>query len=560
MKIAVVGGGPTALFFLRNLLSADFLPLSIDIFEKNDEPGKGMPYSNAGALPEHVTNVSSNEIPDLPQSLSEWLAEQPESYLQHYDINPKAISEYRVVPRLLFGDYLNSQFLLLKSKLESQNVKIGVHTGQAVSDVEDIPGERKVVLHLSDGSLVKFDHVLICTGHIWPLKSEGQCKNYFDSPYPPAKLRLHADFPVALRGASLTAIDAMRTLALANGSFRREDGKLIYTRNEQSSRFSIVMHSIGGLLPALRFHLEHSHIGRGRLLSQLEINAVRDENNGFLPLDMVFEKAFKEPLKEEDPVFYNKISAMTMEEFVTGMMDLRENLDPILLLKAEMKEAEKSIRSRSSIHWKEMLGVLSFVMNYPAKYFSAEDMMRLSDVLKPLISIVIAYIPQSSAEEILALWEAGALSVKEVDGSSRVIPQAEGGIIYQYGECSEVRFKLFVDCVGQPAMSFEDIPLHTLKRQKVLSGASVRFRDPASGSIAMEKEPERVFRSASGDYFMRLPGVKINDNFQVLDYLGAFNDRIYMITVPYIAGYNPDYSGLDFSEESTRRVVRTLFS
>jgi epoxyqueuosine reductase QueG len=52
------------------------------------------------------------------------------------------------------------------------------------------------------------------------------------------------------------------------------------------------------------------------------------------------------------------------------MMSLRENLDAFTLFKAEYAEAEKSIRLEQSVHWKEMLAVLSFAMNYPAKHFS----------------------------------------------------------------------------------------------------------------------------------------------------------------------------------------------
>lgn len=36
------------------------------------------------------------------------------------------------------------------------------------------------------------------------------------------------------------------------------------------------------------------------------------------------------------------------------------------------------------------------------------------------------------------------------------------------------------------------------------------------------------------------------------------NDRIYIMAVPYIGGYNPDYSGLDFSEAAFAAIVKTL--
>jgi predicted nucleic acid-binding protein len=68
---------------------------------------------------------------------------------------------------------------------------------------------------------------------------------------------------------------------------------------------------------------------------------------------------------------------MGMEDFVDAMMALREQADPFELMKVEYEEAERSIKKHESVYWKEMLGVLSFAMNYPAKHFSAEDMQRL---------------------------------------------------------------------------------------------------------------------------------------------------------------------------------------
>jgi hypothetical protein len=103
-------------------------------------------------------------------------------------------------------------------------------------------------------------------------------------------------------------------------------------------------------------------------------------------------------------------------------------------MKVEYEEAARSIEKRQSVYWKEMLGVLSFAMNYPAKHFSAEDMQRLQKTLLPLISIVIAYIPQSSCEEIFALHDAGVLEIVSVGDDSNVEPAEKGGAIYHYAD------------------------------------------------------------------------------------------------------------------------------
>lgn len=87
------------------------------------------------------------------------------------------------------------------------------------------------------------------------------------------------------------------------------------------------------------------------------------------------------------------------------MMDFRGKLDPFQLFKAEYSEADRSIKRHESVYWKELLAVLSFAMNYPLN-ISEEDMQRLQKVLMPLISIVIAFVPQRSVKEMLAMYEA----------------------------------------------------------------------------------------------------------------------------------------------------------
>jgi hypothetical protein len=152
--------------------------------------------------------------------------------------------------------------------------------------------------------------------------------DFFDSPYPPSKLELKLDHPVGIKGSSLTAIDAIRTLARANGIFVSADKKLSYVLNEDSSGFEMLMHSRNGLLPAVRFHLEDSHLGKDAILSDEEVKQKRSENEGFLSLDYVFERNFKEPIRDKQPETYAKIKDLNMEGFVNMVMHLREHMDP----------------------------------------------------------------------------------------------------------------------------------------------------------------------------------------------------------------------------------------
>ncbi|MHA4845811.1 FAD/NAD(P)-binding protein [Flavitalea antarctica] len=560
-RIGILGGGPSGLFVFKRLVESGREDLEISLFEKKNQLGAGMPYSYDGACHEHITNVSGNEIPDIVNSMKNWIRTASPEVLKPFNMVAEKFNDYKVVPRLLFGQYLEDQFKSLLKQAKKQGIITHIFLETVVTDMVDNSDLNEVIVIAGEKSY-HFDHVIMTTGHYWPTKNEGLIPNYFDSPYPPAKLKLEANFPVAIKGASLTAIDAIRTLARENGSFiKGEDGAVSYQLNETSPEFRLVMHSIDGLLPAIRFHLEDTNLLGNPRLSEEEIKASIEANDGFIPLDYLFEKNFKDPIREQDPEFYEMIKDMNIEAFVQKMMSLRERLDPFVLFRAELVEAERSIRKKQSIYWKEALAELSFTLNYPAKYLSAEDMIRLKRTLMPLISIVIAFVPQSSCLELLALYDAGILSLVPVDKESQVFPRPEGGIIYKYtspdGESCTTSYQMFVNCIGQPHFMYEEFPFKSLLQSGTISPALLKFRSREAGAEGMDNN-DQVEKHSDGDYYLRVPGVKINDHFQVLDKYGAYSERVFVMAVPHIGGFNPDYSGLDFCEAASEKVVSHL--
>jgi len=562
-RIAILGGGPSGLFVYKRLIESGTKDFEIDIFERKTELGSGMPYSSEGANDEHITNVSDNEVPDIVTPMSEWIYTAPAELLQRFKIQPEKFNEYKVVPRLLFGHYLAAQFEILRKAGSQSGITTTVHFGSTVTDVSYDSKNETVKVETLDQNNKEFDYAIICTGHNWPMRHEGKIPGYYDAPYPPQKLVQKINHAVAVKGSSLTAIDAIRTLARHNGKFETEkDGSLSFQLSEESAEFKIMMHSRSGMLPAVRFHLEDSHLSNDSLLTKEEIEEHRKNNDGFLSLDFLFEKDFKNIFLEKEPEFYQRIKSLSIEEFVEEMMELRERLDPFQLLKAEYAQAEKSIKRKESVYWKEMLAALSFAMNHPAKYFSAEDMQRLQKVLMPLISIVIAFVPQRSCEELLALHHAGVLDLVPVGSTSTVEPQNEGGVVYNFKDKEDksqsVYYKTFIDCVGQPHLSYNDFPFKSLLSQKAITPARLKFKSAEKGSTAFMQGQDPVEKNENGDYFLNVSGIAINDNFQIIDHYGAYNKNIYIMAVPYIGGLNPDYSGLDFCEATSLRIVENI--
>ena len=562
-KIGIIGGGPAALFMLKRMAESGLNNISLTIFEAGKEWGNGMPYSSAGALPEHITNVSGNEIPQIVEGIKEWLPQAPAELITAFEITEDNFNDYKVVPRLFFGTYLSQQFYLLQQKAGEAGIPLQLLPETRVVDIKDQPGTKQVTVTTSSGEHYVFDQVIICTGHTWPKLHEGKVPGWFDSPYPPAKLQLQTNFPVAVKGASLTAIDAIRTLARQNGHFtKNEDHTLTYHPAATSPQFKLHIHAIGGLLPAVRFHLHDTRLSKEELISVEEMQQALEQHNGFIPLDHLFDRNFKKPLQQRNPEFFEKIKDMSMEAFVAYAMTLRETLDPLLLLHAEYREAETSIRSKQPVDWKEELATLSYALNYPAKHFSAEDMLRLKSVLMPLVSIIIAFVPQSSVREFMALHQAGVLTVIPVDHKSRVVPGDEEGATYAYtdeaGNAVEKKYKVFIDATGQKPVLFNDFPFKSLKADETVSPAWLKFQSAEKGKAAMEEKKDTVHTANNQDYYLQLPGVQINDWFQVLDKYGAANERLYIMAVPLIAGINPDYSGLDFCERASEQVMKAI--
>jgi hypothetical protein len=559
--LAIIGGGPSGLFILQRMLKAAVPDWSVHIFEQREKIGPGMPYSAAGSNREHVTNVSDNEVPELITDLTQWIKQQPRELLDDFEVDPITFHEYKVLPRLLFGKYLADQFVYIKHAAQKIGLELVAHCDTEVTDLIDLPEKNKVKVIARGMNDTEFDHVIVCTGHRWSKKNEGKVANYFDSPYPPEKLNLRLNHPVAIRGSSLSAIDAIKTLARSNGTFSEVDGKLTYIVNTGCEKFRIILHSRDGMLPAFRVHLDKSNPESRTLLTAEEIDSNRKNNNGFLSLDYVFDYKFKRSFTKTDPEFYEQIKDWSLETFVESMLELRESLDPFTLFNAEHRESERSIQRRQSIPWKEALAELSFILNYPAKYLSAEDTLRLQHVLKPLISVIIAFVPQSSGQELITLHEAGVLSLKPVKGTSTVLPELEkGGATYSYDDPRDPKayFHTYVDCVGQVDFSIDEFPFQSLIKSNTIAEAKVKFESQAAAKKFETDHEELVSAGNHGERYLKLPGIAINDDFQVMSAAGSSSQRIYIMAVPFIGGFNPDYSGLDFCDQASRRITSKM--
>lgn len=560
-SIALIGGGPASLMLIKHLVESESRPKTVFIFEKNDRLGVGMPYGKLGSNNEHVANVSASELPKFSFSFEEFINTHPTNQFPDF-FTDGYFNDKQVIPRLLLGNYLEYLFEQYIKLAKKKGIGIVIRKNCAVVDIQ-LTNEQlyKIITDSEDNYFA--DNVIICSGHYWPKKHENNVKGWYDSPYPPSKFDTLFNGSVAIRGTSLTAVDAVKTLARLNGSYvTNDDGQLTYHLNPESDKFKITLFSTGGFLPALRFHSEAEAYSNSWMMSMKEIYDYKSKNGGFVDLDYVFDLNFKQPLKSKDPEFYEKIKDLDMEAFVEKMLELRKGVDSFAFFKAEYREAEKSIQRHESISWKETLAAFSYAMNYPAKHFSAEDMLRLRKTMMPLISVIIASLPQSSYKEIISLYEAGIIDLVQVNKESQVVPHKDSGAVYHYksteNEEMQEHFPMFIDAIGQQPLTYNDLPFEGLKQKNLLTSAYLSFKDNDNAIELLDSDKSKIYKGQNDNYYLQVPGLQINDFFQALNSYGQIINSLYIMAVPFIGGLNPDYSGLDFCDTAAERIVDSL--
>jgi hypothetical protein len=179
----------------------------------------------------------------------------------------------------------------------------------------------------------------------------------------------------------------------------------------------------------------------------------------------------------------------------------------------------------------------SYLMNYPAKHFCAEDMLRHKETLMPLVACIIAFLPQPSCRELIALHDAGALELVAIGHDSVFDADlAHGGVNVRLHAATTQHYGTFVDCSGQPHLDIDQFPFRSLVDSGVLTQAYLKFRSRDAALAARADAAKTVIEKADGAFYLRVPGVAINDDFQPLDADGKACERVFILAVPFIGG------------------------
>lgn len=571
-RLAIIGVGPSALYLLQHLEREidRFRPALTDIylFEERDRMGVGMPYDRCTTDQYNLCNISSAEIPPLHQSLVDWLHSLSDEELATQGIAREKIDADETYRRTTLGDYFHHQYSAIAKSMRKHNIALHEYSNSEVVDVIDLSDYENagtVEIRFGNEQRAIVDRVVISTGHAFG-EADDQEHGYFASPWPmqkllPAEGAFH-NFEIGILGASLSAFDVVSSLAHRHGAFVRRDS-LVYEPFSGAENFRLVLHSAEGWLPHLQyeqaeaFRVVYRHVDRDTML------ALRDED-GFLSLDAYFDAVCRPALaaafakdKRPDIVALLIDENATLEVFVKAMSDEHTADDPFQLMRAEMREAKRSLRKGLPVHWKETLDDLMFTLNYHFDWLAAEDHLRYRRIIAPFLLNVIAAMPLHSASIMLALHDAGHLDLLSGKVAIKEKRDGETHVDVEYsGETSSRSYRMFVNCSGQGSLDLHSFPFEGLKTGGAVSEATAPFRDDAARGEVERAQPELLTESG-GAASLRAGGVAIDGYYRLLDSRGQPNPRILDIAFPDATGTRPYSFGLQACDATAGIVVQS---
>lgn len=468
-SVAIVGSGPTAIYALQELISCP-LPLSISIFEASAVAGKGTPYQYGFNDPVMLSNIPSVEIPTLPETLVDWLRGTTDEYLSEFDLVRGEINDRSFYPRVVLGDFFRTQFRRIIAEGEQRRHDITVVESCRVTDVVMVNSQFELVRSINGREEREvFDFVVAATGHNFPTDPETS-PGYFSAPWPAEKLKSVPCGPVGILGTSLSAIDAVVTVATDFGAFRRgPDGKLIYSPHDGCENFSAVMMSRKGLLPEADFYFpipyeaprictreavdERCALGASGLLDDFDL--------------------FRAEILDADPQYAALIGldGLTVDTFAAAYYGQRDQVDPFIWAERNLIEAKNNYRRQYTVPWRYAILITHEIIETAVSYLNADDLHRFNRSFKGIFADEYATVPHLSIERLLALHAAGKLSILALGDESQISTDSIDRGASVHLPAGSRYFQTFIDATGQQSMSADEGLFPTLVEQGLIREA-----------------------------------------------------------------------------------------
>ncbi len=516
LRVAIVGGGPSGIYALAELVRAES-PFHVTIYESGEKPGLGTPYDPALNHPSLLANIGSFELPAVVDTLEEWLGSL--SAKAREGMNVDEVSARAFYPRVVLGAYFTAQYRKLARRAGAR-LKLRART--RVVDVACEPDSASITSQC-DGVLTveRFDFAVVATGH---RSRRGRPVSSLCAPaYPAPKAPPERSMRVSVLGASLTAIDVVLSIALQRGDFVAGASGLKYLLSADAQPLAIEMLSRRGVLPEADFYFQYPH-------KQLRFcNAKALARASLRPgaLDLAFDLLCRE-LAGEDPAYAERIELKRLDadSFADAYFAEREAGDPFEAARRNLAEALAGVRARRVSAYRDVILRAHQAFAELAPKFSERDAARFRRGLQRVFVDNYAAVPPLSVERLLALQDAGVLALRKIRSGYALKKDGEAVEIVAGSE--RERYDLVVDARGETAALAREIPFPTLRLQ--------------------------ILANQLGH-----PGdeLEVTDELQLAPGLNPVG-RVFCLAAPFLLRRRPFVQGLTSAQEMAAQVVRRL--
>lgn len=467
-KIAIIGAGPTGIYTFFSLLNQK-TPLSVVIYEQAAEAGVGMPYSDEDNSRMMLANIASIEIPPIFQTYLDWLREQDEAHLARYGVEKSALHDRQFLPRILLGEYYRDRFLTLVKRAKAQGFDVRVHESCQVTDIEATPDGVRL---WTEGTPVaeNFDLAVLATGHVWPEEASTP-RSFFPSPWSGL---MEAKIPpcrVGIMGTSLSGLDAAMAVVIQHGRFQEaDDGHIQFNLDEGSEALNIVLMSRSGILPEADFYCPLPYEPLTIVTGQAIASAIEKGSEGLL--DRVFQMMVQE-LERADPQWCQAIKLTTLDADSLRDAWFADRLQhgPFNWAISNLNEVERNKHDKRTVPWRYTVLRLHEAVQDIVPHLNEQDRERFNRGLARIFIDNYAAIPSQSIRRLLALREAGIISILTLGDDYEMEVQADKKVIVAQGQ--RETFDLFIDARGQQALKTKDLPFPTLRKQLQAAGDDI---------------------------------------------------------------------------------------
>ena len=570
-KIAIIGSGATSIYLLKHLLdNIDILKneiKSISIFEKNAVLGMGMPYNPETTDLYNLSNISSEELPQLEITFENWLKKQNLATLEKLGINKDEIDKSEVYNRLSLGQYLVSQYQAITEKILESGIIIKEYANTEIKDISYNPRKKEVTLIAALRGTLKFEKVIIATGHMW--NEEDQIESgYYSSPWPISKILPKPlsfnNYTVGTLGASLSAFDVVSSLSRRNGKFEEDtNGNLKFKSYKGAEKFKIVMHSTNGWLPHLQYEQEepirqiYRHFDRDSLYKLLD-------EEGYLRIETYFTKLCSKALhkafiKDKMKIMAERVLSKnySFSDFIEDMTEKHEYSNAFEGMRKEMIEAKKSVENKKPIHWKEVIDDLMYALNFHVALMPAEDHIYFHKEIMPFLMNVIAAMPIPSGKILLALYDAGKIEI--IKGKVTLLDSFDDkftSIKVSEGNTKSIHeYKMFINCSGQSPITVENYPFQSLVMRGFVNSPLVRFKNRIRVSKFVNPRKKKLVLKKKNNFYYKLPGIAIDSAYCILTKKRNPIESIHDISFTHTLGLRPYSYGLQACNATSEILV-----